>query len=200
MVRWLGVGVLLLLLYLLHPILLGVLGDWVRLREPLPSADAILLLPGDRSTVPQAVADFYHQGVARQILLVARKPTRLERLGLRLPMHERQRASLLRLGIAPQHIAILGPKLGNEVRVGQALARWANQQTLRVLAVTAEPWGRSVRHDLRQGLGLAPVQLAVWSAPSSRFDKHWWRSRHGLMAYFDAFVLGLRRLHTTHYL
>ncbi len=192
----LGLGLALLGLLLTIPYGLDALGQWVRLQESLDRVDALLLLPGDRNTAPQAVARFYHQGLTHRVLLIARQPTRLERLGLRPPRHERQRQALLALGVSASDIDVLGPPVSHDPASGSVLARWAKAQLQpqRVLAVTAEPWGRLWRHDLRQGLGPTSLELALWSAPSSRFGPHWWRSRHGLMAYFDAFVLGLRRL------
>ncbi len=151
------------------------------------------MLDNDRSSVPAAAAQLYHQGWAKRVLLVAEVPGRLERLGLQPAEIARTRAALHHLGVPTSAFAVLGPVSRSEVAVGRALATYALGKPLRVLVVTATPWARLMRYDLRQGLGNAPVTLAFWSAPSSRFGSHWWQYRQGWLAHFDLSVLALRR-------
>jgi hypothetical protein len=70
-----------------------------------------------------------------------------------------------------------------------------SRRKIRVIVVASAPWSRLSRDDLRRDLAGSPIELLIYPVPPREFDEHtWWRSRHGLVTYFDAYYLWLVRL------
>jgi hypothetical protein len=188
---WVGGLLLALALALFHAKILAGVAHFMTIRDPLEKADLIVLLyhAGD---VPFAASALHRGGYAPRLALARTRPTRLEALGVLAPRHETWRRLLAAEGVPATAIVTVGSQIANEEQLGRALAAFLGSG--RVIVVASAPWSRLSLNALRRGLSGAPIDIRMYPVRPKKFDERsWWRSRHGWITYFDAYVLWLLR-------
>jgi len=160
--------------------------------DPLARADAILALTdSDRS--PFAAADLYRRGYAPQVLVARTRATRLEAAGLLPPRSDVWRRVLMHEGVPASAIAMVGRDLRDAVGVGRTLSS-PPLRYHRIIVVVFAPLCRIARADLRRGAASAPLEFVMHPVESDEFDRRtWWKSPHGVVTYFDSYVLWVLR-------
>lgn len=161
------------------------------IRDPIERADLILPLYHEGDTVSFAAADLYRRGYADRVALGSTKPTRLEALGLSPPPHKTWRRILEAEGVPADAIVLIGSEITNDVELARAMAAFlGSRRKTRLIAVASAPLSRISGYDLRRGLAGSPVEVRIYPVRPREFDeRNWWRSRHGLVTYFDAYLL-----------
>lgn len=198
--RW-GRRLLLLLvlaasLYAFRAPLLRSVACYLVVDEPIVAANRddeppeILILPGVDKRYDCA-AGLYRSGSATAILLVERRPNRLERMGF-LPTFEREsQRELSARGVPADSIRVIRGKVRTDWECARCLRDWLQQQpTVRVLVLCDRFGGRKLRYILDQVLGTEYAgRVRLKSLPERSYDENnWWQHREALVQLFDAYL------------
>ncbi|MBI4484037.1 MAG: hypothetical protein HY652_14255 [Acidobacteria bacterium] len=192
---WIGCLAVTVALGLVHQHILTGVASFMTIRDPLEKADLILPLYHEGHTVPFSAADLYHRGYADRVALERTRPSRLERLGLLPPPHEVWRKVLEAEGVPAEAIVTIGSPVEDRRKRERPLATFLRSRgKSRVIVVASAPWSRLSRNDLLRGLAGSSVEVRMYPVRPREFDEStWWRSRHGLVTYFDVYYLWLVR-------
>ena len=209
--RWpwlaaLGGLVVVVVMYVGHPLLLRVLGEYLVVEQPLEKADTILVLSGHVPFRAMEAAALYRQGWAPGVLLTRGLRREgddvLQTLGLNLlEEHEVNRQILLRQGVPPEAIALLDKEIVNTWDELGTAVRWLEEHgSQRVIIVTSKSHTRRVTLMWRHWQQGARRGVVRWT-PGDPFDprRAWWKDRGfafmvlreylGLMNYWLGFPL-----------
>ena len=164
--------------------MLSSIGAFLVVNDSLGSADFLVLTPESDVSGQIEVADLYHDGLARSVLIFELAATsideELNRRGVRIP--ERTIDTLKQLGIPRAAMLKIDGGEGGTTATTQGLASWIRDHPgRRVIVIVAATHGRRYRRAL----------LRVWPSeqplPIVRASRHhwfraddWWRSRRSL--------------------
>lgn len=153
---------------------------WVVSDEPT-HADAVVVLGGDLDVRPFAAATIYKRGLADKVLVANVRLTRAEALGY-IPSHTAlNREILLKLGIAPSAITLLGEDLTSTQQEAAAVREWMlASHAQRVIVPTELFAARRTRWIFDRELGADGIQIVVLALPAMDYGlANWWRYRNG---------------------
>ena len=157
---------------------------WI-VSEPVEPADAVAIFGGGLSVRPFAAAEYYHQGLAKKILVANVRPERSETLG-GLPSHtDRNRSVLMKLGVPEAAIEVFGTELSNTYLEAVALREWATRSGARTVIVPTELFSsRRVRWVSRHVFVGMAARVQVVALDHSEYSRDaWWQSEHGLISF-----------------
>jgi hypothetical protein len=178
-------------LYVLRGPLLRSVAGYLVLEEPLPGAvDYVLVQPYGDGRYERA-AQLYHAGLARSILLVERRPSRLERMGLLTPFETLTQQALAARGVPASAITMIPGRVRTDWQRARCLRGWFEQQPpVRIVVLCDRFGGRKLRYVFDQVLGNAYAdRVRVLCLPDRRHDEsNWWRQRTAVVDIFDTYV------------
>jgi uncharacterized SAM-binding protein YcdF (DUF218 family) len=190
--RWRGALLALLILstclYAFRvPILRGV-GSFLVIDEQGP-ADYVLILNGDGRY--DKAASLYHSGTARRILLVEKRPKRLERMGFKLSHVALSRRELAARGVPPDVITVLPGQARTDWDRARRLREWLKTQPIVDVLILCDRFGgRRLRYIFNEILGAEYAgRVRVSSLPERRFgENNWWHNRVATVYVFDSYL------------
>jgi uncharacterized SAM-binding protein YcdF (DUF218 family) len=158
------------------------LGQWLVVADPLEPARAIVVLSGRPPFRAMEAASLYREGLAPEVWLTNEVRTAeelaLDRLGVPVVRGEAyNREALVRLGVKPEAIRLLGTGIWNtvdEVRVIAAELRRDGGD--RVIIVTSKAHSRRVRATWAALVGTSPRAIVRNAREEPFADGHWWRN------------------------
>jgi uncharacterized SAM-binding protein YcdF (DUF218 family) len=148
-------------------------------------ADAAVVLGGGVADRPFAAAQYYQQGLVRQILVSNDRQNPAEKLGIVISDVAANRAVLLKLGVPATAIETFGDALASTHQEALALRVWAGQHDLRSIIVPTEAFSaRRVRWILHRAFASRlQIRVVALDPPEDRRD-NWWRDESGVAAFF----------------
>jgi uncharacterized SAM-binding protein YcdF (DUF218 family) len=158
------------------------LGRWLVVADPLEPARAIVVLSGRVPFRAMEAAALYREGLAPEVWLTneVRTPEEmvLDRLGVPVVRGVAyNREALLRLGVKPEAVRLLGDGVWNtvdELRViGAELRRDGGD---RVIIVTSKAHSRRVRATWAAIVGASPRAIVRYAHEEPYGGGHWWRN------------------------
>ncbi len=161
---------------------LGGLGRWLMVADPLEPANAIVVLSGRVPFRAMEAAAIYRDGLAPEVWLtkevVRAEQQELERLGVPFIREEvYNREVLLRLGVKPDAIRLLGNGIWNTVDemrlVAGELGRTGGD---RVIIVTSKAHSRRVRATWAAIVGASPRAIVRYARQEPYGGGAWWRN------------------------
>ena len=185
----LAIGLLLLALDLwaLSGFVLGRIGHWLTIQDPLVNADAIFVHNGHFPFRGIEAATLFHDGWAPEIWLMRRAPGKTERLlddlGLSYETQaDRNRELLNRLGVPLDSIKTIDPDgLNTSDEISAILGNLEATGLESVILVTSEQHTRRVRATWRHVAGPG-YRAAVRHPAEDPFDpSSWWKTTTGVM-------------------
>ncbi len=187
--RWLVLGVVVLILYLLRGQLLHGAARFLVDEDPPASPGFVLVLwPGPE--VSEAIR-LYREEQAEGVLVLTTPPKLSQRLGAVPPDDESAREALVRLGTASEKLQVL-PSVGNTSwdhvrRLGEWLDRHPDG---RVTFLCKRFQGRKWRYLLDKLLPAAEAgRVRLRPLPSPEYDEtNWWHAKEGQLSFFDGVV------------
>jgi uncharacterized SAM-binding protein YcdF (DUF218 family) len=158
-------------------------------EAPCP-VDAILVLGGDTETRPFVAAALFKQGLARQILLPAVKPSVTAEAGLEAPEQEILRRILRLRGVPEQAITQMPGEVTSTREEALALREFLGPDSrLSVAVVTNGFHTRRARAIFRKVFAGSGVQLHFIGAPTNGFGaKNWWHFEQGWTTYLTEYA------------
>jgi len=179
------------------PILQSIAGYLV-VDEPFAKADYVLVQPyGDKRY--DRAAELYRSGQAASILLVERRPKRLERLGFEPSFETVTRRALAARGVPANSITVVPGKAGSDWERAHFLREWLEQQpAVRIVVLCDRLGGRKLRHIFDQILGREYAsRISLIALPERSYGENdWWQHREAIVDVFDTYVrLAFTRLH-----
>ena len=174
----------------------GELGQWLVVADPLEPARAIVVLSGRPPFRAMEAASLYREGLAPEVWLTnevrAAEELALDRLGVPVVRGEAyNRGALVRLGVKPEAIRLLGAGIWNtvdEVRVIAAELRLDAGD--RVIIVTSKAHSRRVRATWAALVGASPKAIIRYAQEEPYDARGWWRNtRDALDVSREAFGL-----------
>jgi uncharacterized SAM-binding protein YcdF (DUF218 family) len=166
------------------PLLRGAAELWI-VSDRVDAADAVVILGGGVETRPFAAAAYYRAGLVKTVLLSNVSPNRVEALGI-APSHvELNRSVLLKLGVPPAAIEILGTTVSNTYEEAAALRGWAEHRHPRAVIVPSELFSsRRVRWVVQHALADTATQVFVPALDAPEYDRgNWWTHEQGVIAF-----------------
>jgi hypothetical protein len=187
-------ALLVIALFARTPILVGV-AQFMTVETPIERADAIVPLYQDPLTIPGAAAAWLEREYATNIVVYRRKLSRVERLGLRPAPHVIMRRLLEERGVRPERIVEIGDEIEREADLIEPLARFLGTNSRkRVIVVASAPRSRLAWSALDDAATRAGIDLQLDAVAPKAFDEHtWWKTRDGVITYFDSYCLWLLR-------
>jgi uncharacterized SAM-binding protein YcdF (DUF218 family) len=164
-------------------LLRGLAQRWA-VSDPLVQADAIFVLGGGDETRPFAAATLYEDNLAKEILVSnARHRGPVEKLGIRPAEAELDRQILLKLGVPPEAITVIGSNLSSTYEESLALAEWAKKTGAKRIIIPTEIFpSRRVRWIFNrqlQPIGVTPIVVAY---PNQNYTiDNWWHVHDGII-------------------
>jgi hypothetical protein len=171
------------------PILRGV-ASYLVVDEPFAAADYVLIQPYGDGRYDRA-AELYHEGRVRSILLVKRRPTRLERMGLVPTFEALTQQALTARGVPAEAITMIPGPVRTDWERARSFHTWLEHQSVvRVLVLCDRFGGRKLRYIFDQMLGPNyAARVRLLSLPDREFDEsNWWQKRSGAVDIFDTYV------------
>ncbi len=186
--RLIAGGLVLLALYLFREPLLRTLAEVVVAEDPLTPADGLVVLDGDH--VREQAAQLYHADYARHVLLIERRPRRLERLGILPSDLELARHRLHSLEVPDEALAVLPGRALNDWDALRLLGDWLSHHPgERIILLCDRFSSRRLSHILRRVLAGEAGRVYLHPLPSRRYDQtNWWRTREGVNALVTAYL------------
>jgi len=163
---------------------LSSIGGFLILNDPIGPADVLVMTPESNLSGGLEIADLYHEGLAKRVLILEAAPTsvdsELDRRGVHLP--DLTLDTLVQLGVPRAVLTKADAGEGGTTENTLALATWARQhQVQRAIVVVSPTHGRRYRRALRR---VWPSELSTPIIRTSRYDpfraSDWWLSRRTL--------------------
>ncbi|HEV8131403.1 MAG TPA: YdcF family protein [Acidobacteriota bacterium] len=182
------IGVILLgaVLYLLHPWILPLFGNFLLRSDPLQKADAIVVLSGAYTTRSQEAAALYHQGWSPRILLTREIPPDdfygLRQKGILLPESiDLSQQVLEGLGVPRSQIWRLDTPVDNTDQEAKQIGEFLKRQKVRrIIVLTSKTHSRRaclVFHHYHD----KDFQIICRYSFFDPFDpKTWWKRRRDM--------------------
>jgi len=140
------------------------------------------VLGGGINTRPVTAAELYKAGVAKQIIIPAVKPSRLERAEVAAVT---ERDVLMKLGVPPEAITSVGHDVTNTFQEMQAVRGWMEQSgTKKIIVVTEMFSSRRTQWVFAKGLSTAGATVFVHAVepPDYPFET-WWHDERGIIGF-----------------
>jgi hypothetical protein len=176
-------------LYLFRGPILHVVGGYLVVDEPAAADYAVLT---DRSDgCYEWAAHLYHSGSVSGILLLEKRPERLERMGflpLSTSLSQRELASE---GVPRSAVTVIPGETRTDWDHARRLRDWLRGQPGTRLLILCERFeGRRLRYILDKVLGIDYAgRVHLLSLPRQTYDERdWWRNRLGIAHVFDCYV------------
>jgi uncharacterized SAM-binding protein YcdF (DUF218 family) len=175
------VTVLLVGLYLGRSPLLRGLGGLLVVDEPPAGTTCLVLLDGDGRH--DRAAQLYHDGRAGQVLLVGRRPERLEALGLVPVRDEVDRRALRARGVPDAAVTLVAGQARDDWQRVRALRPWLQERPAAHVHLVCERFGsRRLQLVCRRVLGPDAARVHLLALPARDHDEaNWWRNKEGLL-------------------
>lgn len=185
---------LLVVLVIFHGPLFRFLAGLLVVDDPLESADAVVVAgtSGPYAAVPfDELADLYHKGLARKIVLIEDRSSRIVEAGI-IPTLE----TVVRRELAARKV----PENVLTVRAGTFASPWDSTRSLRdwlgehpearVMVLCDQFSSRNSRVIVRSVLDGPASERVRWRVlPDRRYDvSNWWHTRQGITALVAAYV------------
>lgn len=185
-----GVIVLAACLYGFHAPILRSVAGYLAVEERFAAADYVLVQPYGDGRYDRAAA-LYREGLVRSVLLVERRPTRLERMGL-LPTFETvTQQALTARGVPAEAIIVIPRPVRSDWERARCLRAWLEHQpAVSILVLSDRFGGRKLRYVFDQTLGPDyAARVRLLGLPDRHFDEtNWWKKRIGAVDIFDTYV------------
>jgi hypothetical protein len=193
--RWWRRGLLVALvlgvsLYWFRVPILRSVATYLVVDEPVETTDYLLILPGVDRRYDDA-ARRYHNGCASHILLLQRRPGRLERMGLQPTFEALSQRELAARGVPQDGITLIPVGVRNDWDRGRFLREWLQQQPdVRVAVLCDRFGGRRMRHIFDDTLGAnCAAQVRLISLPDRLYDEtNWWQHRVATVDLFASYI------------
>lgn len=162
------------------------LGAWLVVEDPLQKADAIFVLGGTMFERPLEAVDLYHEGWARQLLLMRQiadyGEVELAERGVTFQREiDVQLDVLEKLGVPRAAITVLPPQNSTRDEADELLAAVVANKWTRVIVVTSKQHTRRARLVMNRRLAGSGAHVML---RASRYDRSdvagWWRNRSTL--------------------
>lgn len=169
-------------------LLLSAADLWI-VSDPVGPADAVAVFGGGIVDRPFAAAQYYRQGLVKEILVSNARESPAEKLGVEISDVAATEAVLQKLGTPPTAIDTFGNALANTHQEALALHAWAERHNLRRIIVPTEIFStRRVRWMLRRVFGGAFVVRVVALDPPQYSRDDWWRHEEGVVAFNNEII------------
>ncbi len=161
---------------------LGGVGRWLVVADPLEPAKAIVVLSGRVPFRAMEAAAIYRDGLAPEVWLtkevVRAEEQELDRLGVPFVREEvYNREVLVRLGVKPDAIRLLGNGIWNTVDEMQLIAgELGRTGGDRVIIVTSKVHSRRVRATWAAIVGASPRAIVRYARQEPYGAGSWWRN------------------------
>jgi hypothetical protein len=186
----LGVALVAVCLYAFRAPILRSVASYLVVDEPLTAADYALIQPYGDGRYDRA-AELYRDGLVRSVLLVERRHTRLERLGLLPTFETLTQHALAARGVPAQAITVIPGPVRTDWERARCLRTWLEHQPAVRIAVLCDRFGeRKLRYVFDQMLGADYAgRVRLLGLPDRRFDENnWWQQRIGIVDMFDTYM------------
>jgi uncharacterized SAM-binding protein YcdF (DUF218 family) len=166
----------------LTPWTAGEIGQWLMVADPLEPAAAVAVLSGRVPFRAMEAAAIYREGLAPEVWLtrevVRAEEQALGRLGVVMVREEvYNRESLVRLGVNPEAIRVLGEGIRNTVDEMRLIAaELAHNGGDRVIIVTSKAHSRRVRATWAAIVGDSPRAIVRYAREEPYGAGTWWRN------------------------
>jgi uncharacterized SAM-binding protein YcdF (DUF218 family) len=153
---------------------------WI-VNDPLPKADAILVVGGRVDLRPFAAAQLYREGRAPLVLVAQPEMPRTARMGFAVPEFSIARSVLIKEGVPGEAIRMVGTNLTSTVGEALALRAWLTNAPIRSVLIPTDPFNtRRVRRIFNQTLQGTGVQASVAAIEMQRYRAdNWWKTEEG---------------------
>jgi uncharacterized SAM-binding protein YcdF (DUF218 family) len=169
-------------------LLLSAADLWI-VSDPIGPADAVVVFGGGIVDRPFAAAQYYRQGLVKEILVSNARESPAEKLGVVISDVAATEAVLQKLGTPPTAIDTFGNALASTHQEVLALHAWAETHNLRRIIVPTEIFStRRVRWMLRRVFGGAFVVRVVALDPPQYSRDDWWRHEEGVVAFNNEII------------
>jgi uncharacterized SAM-binding protein YcdF (DUF218 family) len=190
-IAWLFLFNLALLLvgYFFRAPLLTKIGQaWV-VNDPLPHADAIVVLGGGLENRPFAAAKLYHDGVAPRILYMNVRPSPAEEIGVTSGEAEVTRRILLSNGVPVNAITLIGTNVGTTFDESKAVEAWLQKSGAKTIVIATDLFHtRRARWIFGKEIKEPQVQINIVAVDTRRYlVNNWWQHEEGVMAFETEF-------------
>jgi len=171
------------------PLLVGMARAWM-VNEPVPHADAIVVLGGGLEDRPFVAAQFYHEGRARRILLAQPQLSPTAEMGLTQPEADVAWQVLRRKGVPDEAVQMIGSNVTSTLDEARAIKVWAQQNKPGTLLVPTDVFHtRRARWILQRTLKGTGVDVRVTAIEPRRYQStNWWQHEDGLIAFQNEVV------------
>jgi uncharacterized SAM-binding protein YcdF (DUF218 family) len=182
--RWMGLGIVGLLLLVAAVFLLGV-GRWLVVEDPLEKAQAILVLSGGMPMRAREAAKLYREGYAPKVWLThSTEPgATLASMGIVYTGEEvYDKQVLMHEGVPSDAISLLQPAIVNTAdEISAASVALTQEKRSAVIIVTSKVHTRRTR-ILWQRLAASRGKAIVRAASDDPFQpRRWWRTTGGAL-------------------
>ena len=161
---------------------------WI-VSDPLGPADAAVVLGGGVEDRPFAAAQYYRQGLVKEVLVSNERQNPAESLGVVISDTAANRAVLVKLGTPERAIETFGESLQNTYQEAMALRAWAAQHNLRSVIVPTEIFSaRRVHWTLHHAFGGAVAVSVVALDPPEYHRDDWWQQEQGVIAFYNEVI------------
>ena len=183
---WIGSLVVAILVAVLHAAILEGLASVLVADASEPSADAVLVLGGDRSYDKAAELVY---GDVQYVLLPKSRLGRLERLGIYQPWEKIGRRELTARAVPDEKILIIPGEATNDWHRARLLDDWLRSHPAMSVIVLTDRFGSAAQRYVFDH-EIAPTQrgrISFSALSDRRYDEtNWWRSKTGIKAFFGS--------------
>jgi hypothetical protein len=185
---------LLMIVVVFHGPLFGCLAGFLVVDDPLQPMDAVVVMgrSGPYRSVPfDELADWYHQRLAREVVLIEDRSSRIVEAGIVPTLETILRRELVARGVPDKALTTLVVEDGAAWNGVRSLRDWLERRPpARVTILCSQFEGRQSAHVVRTVLGDELAQRVRWHAlPEPRFNgSNWWHSRQGIVEMCGAHV------------
>lgn len=171
------------------PLLKGLGRVWI-VNEELAQADAIVLLGGGIETRSVVAARLYHEGWAKQILVMQPERTKITKLDLIADQAALTKKLLLVENVPESAIVFVEPEVTSTFEEAQALNKWAkDHQAHLLLAPTDLFHTRRARWILQRYLKDSGAEVRMIAVPLKRYNgDNWWQTEQGLIDFQNEII------------
>lgn len=166
------------------PILSGVARLWIISDSPAV-ADAIVVLGGGLETRPDAAARLYHEGWARQILVMEPERSLTAQGGVMKDEASIVCKLLEREDVPDGSIALVEPTVTSTFDEAVALTDWAKKHNARRLLVPTDPFhtrrAKWIFNRMMKEAGVDVRLIPITSRHST--VSNWWHTEHGSLEF-----------------
>ena len=193
LIRWIlwGIGlwvVLILSLYLLHPIVLPGYAQLFHKQNAQKGADAIICLSGGRTTRTIESLRLWNQGYAKELFVTSEKPKNADYAQLELShlQFAQAVAQRVKINVSWQTLpSLTGGATSTFDEAQDALSYAKEKDWKRIIIVTDMFHTRRASFAFDKIFKGSGIKVQVAGAPNEVFSlENWWKSDRGIMAYF----------------